>query len=150
MKPKYRRLFYLLLALVSVSAGVLLMLSALKDNVVFFYSPSEMLVKNPGPEQRLRVGGLVVEGSVKQSGRQLAFTVTDTATTLPIIFEGIPPGLFREGQGVVAEGYFRDGKFQAATLLAKHDENYMPPEVAEAVKKSGHWKEKMRTQGFKP
>lgn len=141
MKAKYRRFSYLLAALVSMSIGVLLLLSALKENIVFFYSPSELQVKMPSPEQKIRVGGLVVEDSVQKENGRITFAITDTAHKLHITYQGIPPGLFREGQGIVAEGHFRDGQFTATNLLAKHDENYMPPEVAEAIKKSGHWKQ---------
>ena len=141
MKQKYKRFTYLLLALISVSIGVMLILSALKENIVFFYSPSDIYQKNPIAEQRIRVGGLVVDGSIKQKGSRLEFAVTDNLKTISIVYDGIPPGLFREGQGMVAEGFFMDGRFIATNLLAKHDENYMPPEVADAIKKSGHWKE---------
>jgi cytochrome c-type biogenesis protein CcmE len=141
MKQKYKRFTYLLLALISVSIGVMLILSALKENIVFFYSPSDIYTKNPAADQRIRVGGLVVDGSIKQQGNHLEFAVTDNVKTIHITYDGIPPGLFREGQGMVAEGHMRDGRFIATNLLAKHDENYMPPEVADAIKKSGHWKE---------
>lgn len=150
MKPKYKRFTYLLLALISVSIGVMLILSALKENIVFFYSPSELLAKLPAPEQHIRAGGLVVEKSVKKESGKIEFDVTDTAHTIHITYQGIPPGLFREGQGIVAEGNFRNGQFIATNLLAKHDENYMPPEVAAAIKKSGHWKQQVQTQGIKP
>lgn len=141
MKPKYQRFTFLILALISVSIGVMLILSALKENIVFFYSPSEIIAKQPTPNQRIRVGGLVVDGSIKQVGNRLEFVVTDNVHSIRIGYEGIPPGLFREGQGMVAEGYLKEGRLIATNLLAKHDENYMPPEVADAIKKSGHWKE---------
>ena len=150
MKPKYKRFIYLLIALISVSIGVMLILSALKENIVFFYSPSELLVKSPGPEQRIRIGGLVVEKSVKKEKDKIEFEVTDTAHSIHISYQGITPGLFREGQGIVAEGNFINGQFIATNLLAKHDENYMPPEVAAAIKKSGHWKQQVQTKGIKP
>lgn len=150
MKPKYRRLVWLLVALVSISVGAILILSALKDNIVFFYSPSEILEKSPSPDERVRLGGLVVEHSIKKEAMLLTFAVTDNAHTITVTYQGAVPGLFREGQGMVAEGYLRDGKFAAETLLAKHDENYMPPEVAESIKKSGHWKEKVKTKSFQP
>ncbi len=140
MKPKYQRFTLLILALISMSIGVMLILSALKDNIVFFYSPSDIVNKPPHSDQRIRVGGLVVDGSIKHQGNRLEFVVTDNVHVMQITYEGIPPGLFREGQGMVAEGHFKDGQFVATNLLAKHDENYMPPEVADAIKKSGHWK----------
>ena len=141
MKPKYKRFTYLILALISVSIGVMLILSALKENIVFFYSPSDIANKSPSGDQLIRVGGLVVDGSIKHVGNRLEFAVTDNIQTIHIAYEGIPPGLFREGQGMVAEGHLKDGQFIATNLLAKHDENYMPPEVADAIKKSGHWKQ---------
>ena len=150
MKPKYKRFTYLLLALISVSIGVMLILATLKDNIVFFYSPSELLLKKPTPEQRIRVGGLVVEKSIKKENGNIDFDVTDTVHTIHITYQGIAPGLFREGQGIVAEGNFKNGQLIATNLLAKHDENYMPPDVANAIKKSGHWKQQVRTQGIKP
>lgn len=119
----------------------MLIFSALKENIVFFYSPSDIYTKNPTADQRIRVGGLVVDGSIKHVANRLEFEVTDNVKTIHITYDAIPPGLFREGQGMVAEGHLRDGRFIATNLLAKHDENYMPPEVADAIKKSGHWKE---------
>lgn len=139
-----------MLAVVSVSIGALLILSSLKDNIVFFYSPSEMLAKSPPANQRLRLGGLVVEHSIKKEGMKLSFDVTDNEHTMTVKYQGAVPGLFREGQGMVAEGYLRGNVFEAETLLAKHDENYMPPEVAESIKKSGHWKDKVKTKSFAP
>ena len=98
-------------------------------------------MKKPAPHQRLRIGGLVERGSVeKSSNGVVAFTVTDTSQNIQVRYEGILPDLFREGQGVVAEGYLRGPLFLAEQVLAKHDENYMPPEVADAIKKSRNWK----------
>lgn len=148
MKPKHKRLTIAIAAVVSISVGVLLILSALRDNVVFFYSPSEIMTKQIDTTQRVRIGGLVVDGSVEKAGSLLRFKLADGAETVAVSYQGVAPGLFREGQGVVAEGKMVDGIFMAETLLAKHDENYMPPEVAEAIKKSGHWKEKVKTEGF--
>ena len=150
MKAKYQRFIYIILALVSMSIGVVLILSALKENIVFFYSPSELLAKSPSPDQHIRVGGLVMEGTVKKEKDKIDFDVTDTVHTLHVSYRGIAPGLFREGQGIVAEGNFKNGQFVATNLLAKHDENYMPPEVADAIKKSGHWKQQVHTKGIKP
>ena len=96
--------------------------------------------KAPAPGLRLRVGGLVQEGSVVKQGNEVRFVVTDLAHTVPVTFRGILPDLFREGQGVIAEGHFKDGVFAANEVLAKHDEKYMPPEVVDALKKSGEWK----------
>jgi cytochrome c-type biogenesis protein CcmE len=126
------------LAFLLVAAG--LALSALEDNIVFFRSPSE-LVENPAtPGQVLRVGGLVKQGSVDREGLETEFLVTDLAQEVKVYYSGMLPDLFREGQGVVAEGRFNErGLFVADTVLAKHDETYMPPEVADALKKSGKW-----------
>jgi cytochrome c-type biogenesis protein CcmE len=111
--------------------------------LVFFYSPSDLAAKTVGPERRIRIGGLVEDQSlVKEDGRRVAFRVTDGKTELKVVFDGLLPDLFREGQGVVAEGKLRgDGVFVASSVLAKHDEKYMPPEVADALKRSGHWQE---------
>ncbi len=126
----------------AVAAAAALVLTAFEDNIVFFHSPTELSERNFAPTQRLRVGGLVEAGSVAKAadGVSVSFTVTDTAKSVPVTFKGILPDLFREGQGIVAEGHLREGVFVAAEVLAKHDETYMPPEVAEAIKKSGRWK----------
>ena len=125
----------------------MLILTAFEDNIVFFFSPTELAEKKPHPAQRLRIGGLVMAGSVeKLEGAVVAFAITDTAKTVTVQYKGILPDLFREGQGVVAEGHLKGGVFQADEVLAKHDENYMPPEVAQALKKSGQWKPKETAQ----
>ncbi|MCC9620699.1 cytochrome c maturation protein CcmE [Thalassospira sp. MA62] len=129
----------------AVAGAAALMLTAFEDSVVFFFSPTEIVEKSPiDPDQRLRIGGLVEEGSVakQNDGQTVAFVVTDMAEEVPVSYRGILPDLFREGQGVVAEGHMSaDGTFIASEVLAKHDENYMPPEVAESLKKSGYWEE---------
>jgi cytochrome c-type biogenesis protein CcmE len=140
---KRRRLYAVSAGLVMLAVATALVLAALGDSVVFFYSPSDVKVKQVKAEQRIRLGGLVAEGSVKKAsdGLTTRFVVTDLNETVPVAFKGVLPDLFREGQGVVAEGAFRpDGLFVATEVLAKHDENYMPPEVAEALKRSGQWK----------
>jgi cytochrome c-type biogenesis protein CcmE len=114
--------------------------SALRDNLVFFFTPSEAFEKAIPPERRFRLGGLVEEGSLVRKGAAVTFRITDSAKTLPVAYTGVLPDLFREGQGVVAEGRLKDGVFEAQTVLAKHDETYMPKEVAEGLKKAGHWK----------
>jgi len=121
-----------------------LVLFALEDSIVFFYSPSDVAEKNIKPGQRIRLGGLVEAGSVKRGkNTTVEFTVTDTAKTIAVRYTGILPDLFREGQGVVAEGRLgADGLFIAESVLAKHDENYMPPEVAAALQKQGVWRGK--------
>ena len=125
-----------------LGAAATLVLTALNDNIVFFYSPTQVAEKKPGPERRFRLGGLVEQGSVKKDGPEVRFTVTDLQKTVPVVYRGLLPDLFREGQGVIAEGVLgADGIFVARDVLAKHDENYMPPEVAKALKESGRWNE---------
>ena len=143
MTRKRRRLITLLAALLALGTATALVLVAFDDNLVFFYSPSDLAEKAVGPERRIRIGGLVETNSlVKQAdGHAVAFRVTDGKTELRVVYDGILPDLFREGQGVVAEGKLRDGVFVASNVLAKHDEKYMPPEVADALKKSGRWQE---------
>jgi cytochrome c-type biogenesis protein CcmE len=140
MTRKKRRLYFVLLGLLGLGAGAALVLTAFQDNIVFFFSPTDVAAK-PVCEQRCRIGGLVAAGSVVKDGEQISFAVTDTVETVNVKYVGILPDLFREGQGVVAEGRMTKGVFMASNVLAKHDENYMPPEVADALKKSGRWKE---------
>mgnify|MGYP005658506683 CR=1 FL=1 len=117
-----------------------LVLSAFEDSIVFFYSPTELAEKSIADGRHVRIGGLVEEGSVKKGGGAITlFRVTDLTTPIAVSYTGLLPDLFREGQGVVAEGVLKDGVFMATDVLAKHDENYMPPEVADALKKSGQW-----------
>ena len=143
MKPKRTRLVLLLGSLVVLGGAAALVLTTLDDSIVFFYSPSELATKHPAAGQRLRIGGLVEQGSVKKEGEVVRFRVTDLKEGVAVTYRGLLPDLFREGQGVVAEGTMAvDGTFAASTVLAKHDENYMPPEVARALKQSGRWQEK--------
>ena len=143
MTRKQNRLSMILagLALLGIAAG--LVLFALKDTIVFFYTPSEIVEKAVKPGQRLRLGGLVEKGSWKKGdGTMNRFIVTDTIKTLPVTYNGQLPDLFREGQGVVAEGQLgADGTFVADTVLAKHDENYMPKDLADKLKEKGVWQE---------
>jgi len=142
MSAKRRRLWLLLASLGVLGAAVALVLTVLNDNIVFFYSPTQVAEKHPGPERRFRLGGLVEPGSVKKNGQEVRFAVTDLQKTVPVVYRGLLPDLFREGQGVIAEGTLSaDGLFTARDVLAKHDENYMPPEVAKALKESGRWQE---------
>ena len=115
----------------------------MRDNIVFFYGPSELAQKAPPPGARLRLGGLVRQGSLQhEGGESIRFTVTDLKQDVPVTYVGLLPDLFREGQGVVAEGTFgADHVFHADSILAKHDERYMPREVADALKKQGVWRE---------
>jgi cytochrome c-type biogenesis protein CcmE len=142
MKPKSRRMWLVLLALGVLGGAVALVLMALEENIVFFYSPTELAEKDIEPGRGLRIGGLVEEGSVVRGGADglIEFRITDISQSVPVSYRGLLPDLFREGQGVVAEGVMgADGTFEAATILARHDETYMPPEVAEALKASGQW-----------
>ena len=129
------------LAVIGVAAGVALY--ALNDSIVFFLSPAEVVAKGVHPGARLRVGGLVKSGTlVKSPGENVAFVVTDGSEDLKVAYQGLLPDLFREGQGVVAEGVLEpSGELRAETILAKHDERYMPREVVEALKKQGRWQE---------
>ncbi|MGD9878987.1 MAG: cytochrome c maturation protein CcmE [Reyranella sp.] len=143
MTPKRRRLWLLVGSLAVLGAAATLVLTALNDNLVFFYSPSQVAEKGIAPDRRFRLGGLVEAGSVQKHGEEVRFTVTDTQKTVAVVYRGLLPDLFREGQGVIAEGALRaDGVFVAREVLAKHDENYMPPEVAKAIKEAGQWKDK--------
>ena len=140
MKRKHKRLTFVVIALCLLSAAAGLILMALEDNIIFFYSPIDLIEKNPDPNQRLRLGGLVVEKSLKKLGNAIImFKVKDAAKTVSVRYKGILPDLFREGQGVVTQGHFVSGIFEADEVLAKHDENYMPAEVADAIKNSGQW-----------
>ena len=142
MTPKRRRLSIVVIGLVMLGTAATLVLTAFEDNLVFFFSPTDLQAKTVTPDQRIRIGGLVEQGSLKKSkdGLVANFKVTDLQNVLPVIFKGILPDLFREGQGIVAEGRLVKGRFIASEVLAKHDEAYMPKEVADALKKSGKWK----------
>jgi cytochrome c-type biogenesis protein CcmE len=148
MTRKQRRAVVIVVGLAMIGLASGLVLSALRTQVTFFMSPVEVEKNKPNPGTRFRLGGLVKEGSIHHEADAVtAFTVTDNAASLPVTYKGILPDLFREGQGVVAEGRMGpDGVFAADTVLAKHDEKYMPPEVAAALKKSGRWQE----QGAQP
>lgn len=139
MKPKNQRLTLALLAVVAIIVAAVLALSALKDQAAYFYTPSDVAKDHVAPGTAVRLGGMVEKGSLKRlaDGVTITFVVTDNAASVPVRFSGIVPALFREGSGVVADGKFdANGQFQAAQILAKHDERYMPPEVAGAMHKS--------------
>jgi cytochrome c-type biogenesis protein CcmE len=143
MTRKQRRLSLIGAALGVLALAVALVLFALKDSIVFFNSPTDVVEKHVKPGMRIRIGGLVKEGSV-QRGDSFAvrFEVTDGRSTIPVAYQGLLPDLFREGQGIVAEGALDlSGTLRADSVLAKHDETYMPKEVADALKKQGHWKD---------
>ena len=143
MTRKQKRLSIILGGLAVLGVAVFLVALALRDQIVFFYTPSEIAEKNVQAGARIRLGGLVEKGSVvKNDGATVTFKVTDTIKTLNVTYKGQLPDLFREGQGVVAEGVMDvSGEFMADTVLAKHDENYMPKEVADKLKEQGVWKE---------
>lgn len=142
MKPKHQRLVFVLVSVVFLCASVLFTLRAFRDNLVFFYSPSDLADHRIEPGRTIRVGGLVQTGSLahlEQDG--ITFAITDGNASVHVSYRGMLPNLFREGQGVVAEGSLTDADhFTAKTILAKHDENYMPKEVVDALKKTGRWK----------
>ena len=141
MTRKQRRALFIGLGVAVLSVAVLLVLLALRDSIVFFHTPSEVAQKGIAPGQRIRLGGLVASGSLKRgAGSTVEFAVTDQTKTIEVRYTGILPDLFREGQGVVAEGALdASGRFQADTVLARHDEAYMPPDVAKALKAQGVW-----------
>ena len=144
MKPRHKRLAIIggIVGAVAVAAG--LVLNAFQSNLVFFYSPSQVLAKEAPMGRTFRVGGLVKPGSVQRNGTEVQFAVTDTAQTIVVKYTGILPDLFQQGKGVVAQGRLGDdGVFIARDVLAKHDENYMPPEVAEALKHAQTTNEKL-------
>lgn len=137
---KARRIQMLVLGgvLLAGAAGVFGFLA--QDAIAFFKSPTELTEQTFRTDQLLRVGGLVVDGSVSQEGAVHFFDITDGGATVQVAFQGVLPDLFREGQGIVAEGYWREGRFDATEVLAKHDENYMPKEVADALREQGHFR----------
>ena len=143
MNPKYRRLFIIILIVFTIALATHLVLIALRDNIIYFFTPNELKIKygdNENIKRKIRVGGLVLENSVVKNNDIVNFTITDNKNEILVVFNGQLPDLFREGQGIVAEGNFKYNKLIATQVLAKHDENYMPPEVADALKKNGAWK----------
>jgi cytochrome c-type biogenesis protein CcmE len=157
MTRKRRRLLALALGLLMLGAATAMVLAAFNDDLVFFYSPSDLAAKTiaPGiaPGRRIRIGGLVEQASLvrEADGHSVGFRVTDGKTDIAVVFDGVLPDLFREGQGVVAEGRMGNGGvFVATSVLAKHDERYMPPEVAAALKKAGRWQEGASLPAGKP
>ena len=143
MTRKQRRLTLIGTGLGVLGVAAALVLFALKDSIVFFNSPTDVVEKHVAPGARIRLGGLVKPGTlVRGDNLSVKFEVTDGNTSVPVSYTGILPDLFREGQGIVAEGALdASGTFRADTVLAKHDETYMPKEVADALKKQGHWKD---------
>jgi cytochrome c-type biogenesis protein CcmE len=139
---KQRRFAFVAGAFVILTGATLLVLNALSDTIVFFYGPSEALERNVPEGQRFRIGGLVEQGSVvRGEGETVSFRVTDTKAEVTVTYKGLLPDLFREGQGVVAQGAFDANRtFVATEVLARHDETYMPPEVAKMLKEKGEWR----------
>jgi cytochrome c-type biogenesis protein CcmE len=137
MKPRHKRLALIVGGVAVLGVATTLILSAFQDNLVFFFSPTDVAAAKAPRDRTFRIGGLVETGSVKRDGVRVSFKVTDTAHTINVSYQGILPDLFREGQGVVANGKLgADGVFRATEVLAKHDENYMPPEAAHAVEQA--------------
>jgi cytochrome c-type biogenesis protein CcmE len=138
MKPRHKRFAMLGGLVATVGVIVALVLNAFQSNLVFFYSPTQVSANEAPAGRTFRIGGLVETGSVKVDGTQVQFVVTDSAKAVPVRYQGILPDLFKEGKGVVAQGQLQDGVFVAREVLAKHDENYMPPEAADALYKAQH------------
>jgi len=143
MNAKYRRLFITIIIILTLGIATKLILMALEDNIVYFYTPNDLIEKfgdTNNIQNKIRIGGLVLESSIKKEGEKTIFMITDRKKEVKVVFKGPLPDLFREGQGIVAEGMFQNNNFIASEVLAKHDENYMPPEVADALKKNNVWK----------
>ena len=143
MNAKYKRLFITTIIILTLGIATKLILMALEDNIVYFYTPNDLIEKfgdTKNIQNKIRIGGLVLESSIKKEGEKTIFMITDRKKEVKVVFKGPLPDLFREGQGIVAEGMFQNNSFIASEVLAKHDENYMPPEVADALKKNNVWK----------
>ena len=152
MKPRTRRAVWIAGGVAALGLATALVLNAFQSNMVFFLTPTEVAEHKAPHDRNFRVGGLVEAGSVvrEKDALTVRFNVTDTARTIPVVYTGILPDLFREGKGVVAQGRIgADGIFRASEVLAKHDENYMPPEAADALKKAGHPMDKAAFAGQK-
>ncbi|MCA3216253.1 MAG: cytochrome c maturation protein CcmE [Burkholderiales bacterium] len=154
MKPRHKRMALIAGGVAVLGVCTTLLLNAFNDNLVFFFSPSDVAAAKAPKDRTFRIGGVVEQGSVKRDGIMVSFRVTDTAHTVNVSYQGILPDLFREGQGVVANGKLgTDGVFRASEVLAKHDENYMPPEAAHAVEQAHKAAQSMKggdTYGGKP
>lgn len=137
MKTRHKRIMIAVGALAVLGTATALVLNAFNSNLVFFYSPTQVAAKEAPTGRTFRLGGMVETGSVRRDGVNVHFVVTDTVKSVPVQYQGILPDLFKEGKGVVAQGQFKDGHFEAREVLAKHDENYMPPEAAEALRQAG-------------
>ena len=137
MKPRHKRIAWIALGVAALGIATALVLSAFNKNLVFFFTPSQVAANEAPLGRTFRIGGMVVPGSLKREGVEIRFAVTDTAKTIPVVYRGQLPDLFREGKGVVAQGHLApDGTFTAREVLAKHDENYMPPDAAHALEQA--------------
>jgi cytochrome c-type biogenesis protein CcmE len=148
MKRRHKRIGIIVAGLVGLAIATYLVASAFRNNLVFFFSPTQVAAKEAPTNRTFRIGGLVEEGTLKRDtdGLTVRFTVTDTAASIPVVYKGILPDLFKEGRGCVAQGRLgADGVFQAEEVLAKHDENYMPPEAGEAIDKAKYAREAAKT-----
>ena len=144
MKPRHKRLAVIVGGLAALGVAAALVLSAFEQNLVFFFTPSQIAAQEAPQGKTFRIGGMVETGSVQRDGVEVRFLVTDTAKAVPVVYRGALPDLFREGKGVVAQGQLgADGVFRAREVLAKHDENYMPPEAADAVKRAQETADRM-------
>lgn len=147
MKPRQKRLALIVGGVAVLGIAAYLILSAFQENLVFFFSPSDVAAQKAPAGRAFRIGGLVEPGSVKRDGVMVSFKVTDTAHTIPVVYQGILPDLFKEGKGVVAQGKLgADGRFHASEVLAKHDENYMPPDAAHAVEQAQKAQKSLQVQ----
>ena len=148
MKRRHKRIAFIVAGLAGLAVAAALVLSAFQNNLVFFFSPSQVAAKEAPVNKTFRVGGLVENGTLKRDGDGLTvrFTVTDTAKSIPVVYKGILPDLFKEGKGCVAQGHIgTDGVFYADQVLAKHDENYMPPEAGQAIDAAQHERDAAKT-----
>jgi cytochrome c-type biogenesis protein CcmE len=148
MKRRHKRIAFIVIGLTSLSIAAYLIASAFRNNLVFFFSPTQVAAKEAPIDRTFRIGGLVQDGTLKRDsdGLTVRFTVTDTEASIPVVYKGILPDLFKEGRGCVAQGRIgADGVFQAEQVLAKHDENYMPPEAGQAIDKAKHAREAAKT-----
>jgi cytochrome c-type biogenesis protein CcmE len=137
MKPRHKKFMWIALGLAAIGVATALVLTAFNKNLVFFFTPSQVMANEAPVGRTFRIGGMVEKGSVKRDGVEVRFVVTDTAQSMPVIYRGQLPDLFKEGKGVVAQGQLGpDGVFTAREVLAKHDENYMPPEAAHAMEQA--------------
>jgi cytochrome c-type biogenesis protein CcmE len=149
MKPRHKKMAVIVLSVSALAVAVVLVLNAFQSNLVFFFSPSQVMAKEAPIGKNFRIGGLVEEGSLRRDGEgtTIKFAITDTAEVIQVAYTGILPDLFKEGKGVVAQGKISDdGVFYASEVLAKHDENYMPPEAADALEQAAKAKKVSFTQ----